>query len=193
MSCSAALRTSSLASAAEPGAAPAAVGESRPVAAATSAAPRASAARDRRRVVVRVDCTVGLRLRAPGPGKGPHSMRVGTDGREVLSTSSGGRAGQLLCIATIGHSGITRAPFVTSVRNGERRPSKCAPGAHSSERNAPRAHTPPAEMAGGRGSVPAQPARGSCACRLVTASRSRRIAASSSAVHGSQQSHPPSR
>ena len=44
----------------------------------------------------------------------------------------------------------------------------------------------PRRASGGGG--PAQPARGSCACRPATVSRSRRIAASSSAVHGSQQS-----
>ena len=42
--------------------------------------------------------------------------------------------------------------------------------------------TRPTRGAGGG----AQPARGSCACRLSTVWRSRRIAASSSAVHGSQ-------
>ena len=93
------------------------------------------------RVVVRVDCTVGLRLRAPGPGKGPHSMRVRTDGREPLSTSSGGRAGQLLRIA----------PLVTAV---SRRPIRhfrtewciecrrnVRPDAHSTREECARAHS----------------------------------------------------
>ena len=156
----------------------------------------ATAARERRRGVVRVDCTVGLRQRAPGPGKGPHSMRVRTDGREVLSTSNGGRAGQLLRIAPSVTASVTGAPFATcpnATENGGQT-SECAPGAHSTRGKwQPGPHTVRRAASGGARGVRHQPARGSWACRLVTASRSRRIAASSSAVHGSQQSQPPSR
>src|SRR4051794_32001027 len=84
----AASSTSLRASAAEPGAAVAVDGARIAVTAASSAPASATAARERGRLVVRWDCTVGLRLSAPGPGKGhvpsASERTVGNRYRQVM-------------------------------------------------------------------------------------------------------------
>ena len=126
------------------------VGASSPAKIATRARPMVRTARGRRRVVVRWECTVGLRLAAPRPGKGPLSMRVRTDGRDPMSTSSGRRAGQTLRCRPACHSAHQETPFATPVTvaaaqdsagrgRRDRRTTTCARGAFR-QRNAPRAH-----------------------------------------------------
>src|SRR3954468_1911719 len=103
------------ASSALPGAATADVGASTPTAVATRAAPRASTARERRGVAG-WGGTVVLRSPAPGPGKGLVPNASETDGRETLSSSSGGRAGLTLRRFPL----VTGVPAAASRHSGER-------------------------------------------------------------------------
>src|SRR4051794_18246078 len=103
------------ASSALPGAATADVGASTPTALATRAAPTASTARERRGLG-RWGRTVVLRSPAPGPGKGLVPNASETDGREVLSASSGGRAGSTLRRFPL----VTGVPAAASRHSGDR-------------------------------------------------------------------------
>ena len=155
--------------------------------------PRATATdvavRERRRGVVRGDCTVGLRHLRRARGRGRISCAsertVGKCCRQVAE-------GALVsfCASHRASQEWSAGPIRPSRHRREKaRKEMCARGAFP-RGNAPRAHIdhPPARQAGrfSRREAPGP-------AELVTASRSRRIATSSSAVHGSQQSQPPSR
>ena len=147
-------------------------------------------------------------------GEGQCSLRVDTHRREAVSTRSRRRAGwegvRLSRSSHPPHRPQATAPVAPEPATGcAAAPSACrhcasahpvGPSCASRNERTPgqtRRRAPgcvPEEVSGRAVDRPAvdQPARGSWAWSAATVSKSRRIAVSSSAVHASQQSQPPS-